>query len=143
MKVLYRSKVPGKLYMFVVLTTALSFLVSFIIVYLITGEITTALTVSGIACLASFLYCLYVVRFVVAPRVEGLKVSDRKIYLPKRSAQQVGRGDYPLTDIETKYFSGSYLVLEFKGGESTAILTFERQKVEKALAKAMGKSDND
>jgi hypothetical protein len=141
MGVLYQSKVPRKLSAFVVMTTAISFLISIVIVYLITGDVTTALTVSGIACLASFLYCVYVVRFVIAPRVEGLKITDKKIYLPKRSAQQVGRDHYLLTDIETKYFSGNYLALEFKDGESTAILTFERERVEKALANAMGKSE--
>lgn len=141
MKVLYQSRVPPKLNAFVVVTTVLSFLITFTIIYVISKELFFPLVWSGVAALASFFYCIYVVRGVVAPRVEGLKITDKKIYLPKRSSERMGRDSYPISDIKVTYFTGNYLMIEFKDREIAAVLTFEKRKVGRILAEVTGKKE--
>jgi hypothetical protein len=143
MKVLYESKVPSKFNIFVAITAVLSFSIVAALVYALSNDLSLTLFASAVASLGSGLYGVYVVRLVIAPRVKGLKITDKKIFLPKRNAEQVGRESYPLSDIKIKYFSGNFLLMEFKDRECTAVMTYEKKSVGEAFAKALGKSEEE
>jgi len=133
MKFLYEARIPPRFSAFIWVSALLSFAIVFSITYIFSGGWIYPLLWGGITALGSLLYCLYVMKCVIAPRVEGFRISEKKVYLPKRVAENLGRSAYPISEIKSIHFTGNYLMIEFKDRKIAPILTFEREKVERIL----------